>query len=136
MLMGTKERPPIGATEVSAKAKRRRFTAEYKRKVLKQADACEGRGEISALLRREGLYSSNLSEWRAARDRGELEALAEKKRGPKGRERDERDEKIAAQDKEIAKLRARAEHAEALVALQKKVAELLGKPLPDKDGKP
>lgn len=135
MLMGAKERPAVPATEVSAKAKRRSFTAKYKLRIVLEADACEKSGEVAALLRREGLYSSHLTEWRAARKRGELEGLAPKKRGPKTQARDERDERIAAQEKEIAKLRARAERAEALVAVQKKVAELLGEPLPEKDDK-
>ncbi len=136
MLMAGKERVATPSTEVSAKAKRRSFTAKYKLRIVLEADACEKPGEVAALLRREGLYSSHLVEWRAARRRGELEGLSPKKRGPKGREHDERDERIVAQEKEIARLRARAEHAEALVALQKKVAELLGKPLLEKDGKP
>ena len=142
MLMASKDRPsaPVGAlgksTEVVAQPKRRTFTAKYKLRILLEADACEKKGEVGALLRREGLYSSHLVEWRAARKRGELDALEPKKRGPKSKGRDERDERIAAQEKEIAKLRARAEHAEALVALQKKVAELLGSPLPEKEGKP
>jgi hypothetical protein len=142
MLMASKDRPsaPAGAsaktTEVVARPKRRTFTAKYKLRILLEADACEKNGEVGALLRREGLYSSHLVEWRAARKRGELDALEPKKRGPKSKERDERDERIAAQEKEIAKLRARAEHAEALVALQKKVAELLGKPFPEKESKP
>ena len=67
--------------EVVAKATRRRFTAEYKRKILQEADACKTPGAIGALLRREGLYSSHLTTWRAARERGEL-AGAPKKRGP------------------------------------------------------
>jgi transposase-like protein len=59
-------------TEVSEKAKRRAFTAEFKRRIVKEADACKAPGEVGALLRREGLYSSHLTSWRAARDRGEL----------------------------------------------------------------
>ncbi len=69
------------AIEVVAKAKRRQFTGEYKRKIVREADACKTPGAIGALLRREGLYSSHLTTWRAARDRGEL-ARAPKKRGP------------------------------------------------------
>jgi len=72
-----------GDTEVVAKAQRRRFTAEYKRRIVREADRCTTAGAIGALLRREGLYSSHLTTWRAARDRGELEGLAPKKRGPK-----------------------------------------------------
>jgi transposase len=141
MLMAGKDRPGASSgasaktTEVVATPKRRTFTAKYKLRILLEADACDQAGEVSKLLRREGLYSSHLAEWRAARKRGELDALEPKKRGPKAKERDERDERIAAQEKEIARLRARAEHAEALVALQKKVAELLGNPLPEKEGK-
>ncbi len=62
--------------EVLAKAARRRFTAEYKRRILKETDGCSKPGEIGALLRREGLYSSHLLAWRAARERGELAGLA------------------------------------------------------------
>ncbi len=69
-------------TEVTAKPRRRQFTAEFKRKVLAEADACSKVGEIGALLRREGLYSSHLVEWRRARDSGALAGLAPRKRGP------------------------------------------------------
>ena len=67
--------------QVAAKPRRRTYTAEYKRRILKEADACTAPGAIGALLRREGLYSSLLVEWRRARGRGELAALAPKKRG-------------------------------------------------------
>src|SRR5437870_12985021 len=76
--------PVAGETEVVAKAQRRRFTAEYKRRIVREADRCTTPGAIGALLRREGLYSSSLTTWRAARDRGEPEGLAPKPRGPKG----------------------------------------------------
>ena len=115
-------------TEVVAKAQRRRFTAEYKRRIVREADRCTTPGAIGALLRREGLYSSHLTTWRAARDRGELEGLAPKKRGPKALPPDPRDKKIAEQEREIGKWRKRAERAEALVEVQKKVAALLGNP--------
>jgi len=115
-------------TEVVAKATRRRFTAEYKRKILRDAEACRTPGAIGALLRREGLYSSHLTTWRAARDRGEL-AGPTKKRGPLPGPRDARDKVITAQTREIARWKARAERAEALVELQKKLAALLGTPL-------
>src|SRR3990172_1593915 len=67
--------------EVMSKPVRRRYTAEYKLRILRAAEACSGRGEIGALLRREGLYSSNLTQWRKQRERGELEGLS-RKRGP------------------------------------------------------
>ena len=124
--------PTAGAStdvEVVAKAERRRFTAQYKRRIVREADRCTKPGEIGALLRREGLYSSLLTTWRAARDRGELEGLSAKKRGPKVMPPDPRDKKIAEQEREIARWRKRAERAEALVDVQKKVAALLGTPL-------
>ncbi len=113
-------------TEVSSKARRRQFTAEYKRKVLAEADACTKPGEIGALLRREGLYSSHLVEWRRSRDRGALAGLAGKKRGPAPKVVNPLARKVAELEREMARLRRRAERAEALVQVQKKVAELLG----------
>ncbi len=122
---------PAGATtdgEVVAKAERRRFTAEYKRRIVREADRCTKPGAIGALLRREGLYSSLLTTWRAARDRGELEGLSPKPRGPKVVPPDPRDKKIGEQEREITRWKKRAERAEALVDVQKKVAALLGTP--------
>src|SRR3989475_1310390 len=118
--------PPDGEVEVVAKPRRRRFTAEYKRRIVREADRCTKPGELGALLRREGLYSSHLTTWRAARDRGELAGLAPKPRGPKATPPDPRDKKIAEQEREITRWKQRAERAEALVELQKKVAALLG----------
>jgi transposase-like protein len=115
--------------EVVAKAARRRFTAEYKRRMVREADRCTKPGEIGALLRREGLYSSLLTTWRAARDRGELAGLSAKKRGPKATPPDPREKKIAELEREVGRQTKRAERAEALVELQKKVASLLGTPL-------
>jgi len=111
--------PVAGETEVVAKAQRRRFTAEYKRRIVREADRCTHPGEIGALLRREGLYSSHLTSWRAARDRGELAGLAPKPRGPKATPPDPRDKKLAEQERERVRWKQRAERAEALVELQK-----------------
>jgi transposase len=116
------------AIEVVAKATRRRFTVEYKRKIVREADACKTPGAVGALLRREGLYSSHLTTWRAARERGEL-AGAPKKRGPMRRVADPRDKKLTEQAREISRWQQRAARAEALVELQKQVAALLGTPL-------
>jgi transposase len=116
---------------VSTKRKRRRFTAAQKLALLREADACTKPGEIGAFLRREGLYSSHLADWRRARERGELEGLQPKKRGRKPKEVDARDERIEELERELAKERARRERAEALVDVQKKVALLLGQPLED-----
>jgi transposase-like protein len=114
--------------EVEAKATRRRFTVEYKRKIVREADACKTPGAVGALLRREGLYSSHLTTWRAARERGEL-AGAPKKRGPVRRVADFRDKKLAEQAREISRWQKRAERAEALVEVPKNIAALPGTPL-------
>ena len=105
--------------EVVAKASRRRFTVEYKRKIVREADGCKTPGAVGALLRREGLYSSHLTVWRAARDRGELVGTP-KRRGPAPQISDPRDKKIAELERETARWRQRAERAEALVDVQKK----------------
>lgn len=121
-------------TEVPEKARRRTYTVEYKLRIVKEADACKGTGDIGALLRREGLYSSQLTMWRQARDRGELApGVNAKKRGPRVTTPDPRDKMIAQQAREIAKLTARAERAEAIAEIQKKVAALLGRPFPSEE---
>ena len=94
-------------------------------------DACTKAGELGALLRREGLYSSHLTSWRAQATRGELAGLEPKKRGPKPKSVDPRDKQLAALERENAKLKRRLEHAEAIIAVQKKVSQLLGIALPD-----
>jgi transposase len=113
--------------EVVAKASRRRFTVEYKRKIVRETDACRTLGGIGALLRREGLYSSHLTTWRAARERGEL-AGAPKKRGPVRRVPDPQTKRVTELERESTHWRKRAERAEALVELQKQIAALLGTP--------
>lgn len=115
--------------QVAAKPRRRTYTAEYKRRILKEADACATPGAVGALLRREGLYSSHLAVWRRARRRGELAALAPKRRGRKPTPVDPRDRKIAELERQLVQMTGRAERAEALVELQKKLAALLGRPL-------
>jgi transposase len=112
--------------EVVAKAERRRFTAEYKLKVLREADRCKQPGEIGALLRREGLYWSNLTKWRKQRERGELAGLSVKQRGPQRREKSPLAERVRELERDNARLKRRAERAEGLVELQKKVSEILG----------
>jgi transposase len=115
------------AIEVVAKATRRRFTVEYKRKIVREADACKTPGGVGALLRREGLYSSHLTTWRAARERGELAGVPTK-RGPARRLTDPRDKRITELERERTRWQKRAERAEALVELQKQMAALLGTP--------
>ena len=134
MVIAAKKTPDAVSTEVLSKATRRRFTANYKLRILREADACTEAGEISALLRREGLYSSHLTTWRKAREHGELAALAPRKRGRKAKLRDARDAQLVELERENVKLRARLERAEALLDLQKKVADILGRPLTDNSG--
>jgi len=112
--------------EVTEKAKRRQFSPEYRLRILKEADACKGPGEIGALLRREGLYSSNLVTWRRQRDARALVGMKAQKRGPKPRREDPR---LKQKDREIARLQHRLKQAETVIEVQKKVAEILGIPL-------
>jgi transposase len=122
--------PPRSPTEVTSKAKRRRFTAEKKRKILQEADACTEPGQIGALLRREGLYSSHLVTWRAARERGELAGLEPKKRGPKAREPNPLAKELAAMERENAHLKAENAKLQLICEVQKKISQLLGVTLP------
>jgi len=109
--------PVVPDPELVQKARRRRFTAEYKLRVLTEADACSKSGEVGALLRREGLYSSLLTEWRRQRERGALEALER----PRGRP------KADPRERELADLRRRADRAEAELVKARKVIEVQGK---------
>jgi transposase-like protein len=120
--------------EVSAKASRRRFTGEYKSQVLAEADACTKPGEIGALLRREGLYSSHLVSWRRARDEAGRAGLAPRKRGPAAKAVNPLARKVAELERSLAQSERRAERAEGLVGLQKKMAELLGAQMPRPGG--
>lgn len=119
--------------EVSAVPKRRRFSAQFKRKILREADACSKLGELGALLRREGIYSSSLASWRKARERGELSALAPKKRGPVARQPHPSEKEISDLKRALAKAEAELKRAEIAIGLQKKVAELFGIQLPKTD---
>ena len=120
---GTKS---LTEVEVLAKAERRRFTAEYKVKVLRETDRCKQPGEIGALLRREGLYWSNLTTWRKQRESGELAGLSARKRGPQRREKNPLAERVRELERDNMRLKRRAERAEGIVELQKKVSEILG----------
>ena len=120
-------------TEVTAKPRRRQFTAEFKRKVLAEADACSKAGEIGALLRREGLYSSHLVEWRRARDSGALAGLAPRKRGSAAKVPHPLERKVVELERSLVRFERRAERAEGRVELQTKVSERLGIQLPKPD---
>ncbi len=117
--------------EVVPKAKRRTFSAEYKLRVLREADACTEPGEIGSLLRREGLYSSHLSKWRQQRQAGTLAGLKPKKRGRKPAPEKRR---IAELERENARLRQRLEQAETIIEVQKKLAVILEQLPGDQDG--
>jgi transposase-like protein len=123
-------RPLVPDSEVIARPVRRRFTAEYKRSILDQADAAQDSRSIGALLRREGLYSSHLGTWRRQRRQGEFDALTPKKRGPKVVV-----SPLVKQNREqqavIARLTKKLKNAELIIEVQKKVAALLGNPIPN-----
>jgi transposase len=127
--------PPKVHPEVNAKPERRQFSAEYKRRILEEADACTEPGQIGALLRREGLYSSNLINWRKQRSEGSLKGLSPKKRGPKP---DPVANENAALRRRIERLEADLKRAETIIEVQKKLSDLLGlsDPTDRKDEKP
>jgi transposase len=118
----------LSGPEVLERARRRSHSAEYKLQVLQQADACKNSGEIGALLRREGLYSSHLASWRRQRREGSLQALSNR-RGRKSKSPEQLEaEKLR---RENAQLRRRLERAEFLIEIQKKASEILGMKLPE-----
>lgn len=121
------ERDAAPDPQVAAKATRRRFTSEFKLQVLREADQC-GPGELGALLRRHGLYSSHLSVWRRERDLGGRERLS-KKRGRKPAERNPLSPRLAQAEREVRRLQGKLKKAELIIDIQKKVAALLGIPL-------
>jgi len=119
-------RAPTPDPEVPAKVERRQFTAEYRRGILREADACKKPGALGALLRREGLYSSHLANWRRQREQGELGAGRARKRGPAAQAIDPRVRHLEVENRRLQRKLARAE---TIITLQKKVAEILGIPL-------
>ena len=120
-------------SEVRERAARRRFTAEYKLHVLRAADQCAGLGELGALLRREGLYSSHLTTWRRQREHGALVALAPKPRGRPAAVVSPLARRVAELERDKARLERRLHHAEAIIDAQKTLAEILGLSLPATD---
>jgi len=114
--------------EVVAKAKRRIFTGDYKQRILAAADRAKESGDVGALLRREGLYSSHLVTWRREREDGSLRALTPKRRGPKVK-RNPLEEENQKLQKENQRLSDRLRTAEIIIDVQKKMAALLGRPI-------
>lgn len=109
-------------SEVLAKPERRRFTAEYKLRILQEAEQCAN-GERGALLRREGLYSSHLSKWRRQREAGQMNGLAPRQRGPK---LDPQAAELAQLRRENERLKRKLQQAEVILDAQKKLAQLFG----------
>ena len=118
--------------EVVAKAKRRRFTADYKQQILTKADAAAEHGGIGALLRREGLYSSHLTKWRRERAASIRQGLEPRKRGPKSKRNPLAEENQKLQ-RANERLTEQLRKAEIVIDVQKKVGALLGWPIPDPD---
>lgn len=131
--------PSAAPSEMSDRPRRRTFTVQTKLRILAETDDAAAAGGIGAILRREGLYSSTLSEWRRQRDSGVLGALTPAKRGPKRAPDNPLAAELAKAKRENARLGRRLERAEAIIDIQKKVAALLGIPLatlPDSDEEP
>ncbi len=123
---GANRARPAPDPEVVAKPKRRRFTAEYRLRILEEADSCSVPGEVGRLLRREGLYSSHLTAWRKARRSGALRGLASKKRGVKPKARNPLEPKVRQLEAQVVRLEAELRKAHTILDVQEKVAGLLG----------
>ena len=115
--------------EVRDKAVRRRFSAKYKLTILRKVDACTTPGEVGKILRREGLYSSNLNTWRKQQEQGILEGLKPKKRGRKATPKNPLEDELKTARRDVVRLQRKLEQAETIIDIQKKVSALLGIPL-------
>ena len=122
------------SSEVLEKPVRRRFTVEYKARVLAEADACTEPGMLGELLRREGLYSSHLSTWRRQRDEGALAGLTPKRRGRKAKPKNPLADEVARLERENRRLTEQLRQAELIIGVQKKVSEMLNIPLKPQNG--
>jgi len=132
----TEKKPTTPSTEVAEKPERRRFAAEYKLRILAEADGCTELGQVGELLRREGLYSSLLSTWRRQREEGVLAGLTPKRRGRKAKPKNPLAEEMARLQRENERLKTKLRQAELVIDVQKKVSEMLNIPLnrPDSEG--
>lgn len=125
----TTDHPSPPDPEVPEKAIRRKYPGEYKLRVLKEAETCTQPGQLGALLRREGLYSSNLTAWRRQKEQGMLSALSPKKRGPRTLKRNPLALKVTQLERENQKLRQKLHQAETIIEVQKKISEILQIPI-------
>ena len=114
--------------EVPEKKPRRKYTAAYKLRILKEYEACTVPGEIGALLRREGLYNSNINTWLRQRDEGALHGLTPKKRGRKAKQANPLAKEVARLERENKKLSNKLQQAELIIDVQKKISKILGIP--------
>jgi transposase-like protein len=119
----------MGTTEVPEKARRRSFDQAYRLRIVEEADRCTEPGQIGELLRREGLYSSQLASWRRLRAEGSLSESNSKKRGRKPKQEDPAQAELEQLRREKETLAERLRQAEAIIEVQKKISELLGNPL-------
>ena len=117
---------PTPNPEVEAKPRRRRFTAEYRLRILEEAERCTKSGEVGQLLRREGLYSSHLTAWRKARHDGALRGLASKRRGARPKARNPLEPKVRELESKVTRLEKELHQAHTILDVQEKVAGLLG----------
>ncbi len=132
----TEKQPVTPSTEVTEKPVRRRFSTEYKLRILAETDACTEMGQIGELLRREGLYNSILSTWRKQRKEGTLAGLTPKRRGRKSKKKNPLADEVAKLQRENQSLKNKLRKAELVIDVQKKVSEMLDIPLttPDDEG--
>jgi transposase-like protein len=128
--------PAAASPELSGRPRRRTFTAQDKLRILAETDRAAATSGIGTILRREGIYSSALTDWRRQRDAGAFGALVPSKRGRKTIEPNPLATELALAQRDNARLTRRLAHAEAIIDLQKKVAELLGIPLARSDDEP
>jgi transposase len=128
--------PAAASPEISPRPKRRTFSAAAKLRILEETDRAADNGGIAAILRREGLYSSALTDWRRQRDAGAFAALKPLRRGPKPTAPTVPAAELAQLRRENAKLRQQLEKAETIIDIQKKVAQLLGMSMPARDETP
>ena len=117
--------PAVPDPEVKATKPRRRFTAKYKLGILAEVDACTSKGQIGAILRREGLYSSHLTTWRRQREEGILNGLSPRKRGRKAKEINPLAKRVAELERENRKLDKKLKQAEIIIEFQKKISQML-----------
>ncbi len=121
--------PPPDPEVLTDRPRRRTFTAEYKKRILEEADGCSASGTVGVLLRREGLFSSHLTEWRRQREQATIAGLAPKKRGRKQKVVDAMATRVAELERDKLRLEERLRTAEIIIDVQKKVSLLLGVPL-------